>query len=395
VAALLRSSGGLTRAGIASRLRLSRATVSGALAGLIRDGLAAERDDDSSTPGRGRPPSQVALTRAAGVAIGVDLGRRHLRVAVADLGHHLLAERHERFDSDGRPDAALDEIPTLIEAAAADAGVRLTDAVGLVLGLPAPVDARGQLGNNSVLPGWAGHRPAQELAQRLRVPVVAENDANLGALAESVWGTGRGHGDLLYLKAATGIGAGIVLDGRLFRGTGGAAGEIGHTTVSDGGAVCRCGNRGCLELLAGGPALVAQLAQGGVHVDGLPDILARAAQGDPSCRRVLADAGDHIGLAVANAVNLLNPELVVVGGDLGTAGELVLGPLRARVSRSAMPPAAQVVRVTAGTLGDRAEVLGAVLLVLRDADRFADQPIRAGRRTARRAAPRRSGAPTR
>jgi predicted NBD/HSP70 family sugar kinase len=371
IAALLRFSGPLTRAEVGRRLGLSRATVSGGLAGLIRDGLAVERVPvEDLTMSRGRPPALIALSRSAGLAIGIDLGRRHIRVAIADVGHELLAERHVRFDVDGRPDAALQEIGQLVEDALAEIGIGPDDTiVGAALGLPAPVDPEGRPGDTSILPGWVGREPALELQDHLGLPVIAENDANLGALAEAIWGAGRRRDattELLYIKAATGIGSGIILGGNLFRGASGVAGEIGHTTVADGGAICRCGNRGCLELVAGGVALVAQLAQSGVSVDGVPDLVQRARDGHLGCRRVLSDAGAMIGLAVATAVNLLNPQLVVLGGELGTAGDLVLDSLQARVSRAAMASATKRLEIVPGLLGDRAEVLGAVLLVLRE-----------------------------
>ncbi len=366
----LRASGGLTRAELSGELGLSRATVSSVLSGLGRDGLLAESSDPGAAA-RGRPPAQVALARRAGAVVGVDLGRRHVRVVVVDLAHAVLAERYERYDVDGRPEGALDEAERLVREACAEAGTAVEETHGLTLGLPAPLDQHARLGSSSILPGWVGRQPGEDLGRRLAVPVVAENDANLGALAEWCWGAGRHHGDLVYIKAATGIGAGMVLGGRLFRGSGGAAGELGHTTVTDDGAVCRCGNRGCLEVLAGGPALVAQLAEAGVEVTGLPDVVRLAREGNLGCRRVIADAGEAIGLAAANAVSLVNPELVVVGGELASSGRLLLDPLRSRVQRSAMAPASAHVEVVLGTLGERAEVLGAALLVLREAELFA------------------------
>ncbi len=373
VVAALRRAGPSTRAELGEGLSLSRASVSAALASLTRAGLVAEHPattTESRVP-RGRPPTLVSLTRQAGIAIGVDLGRRHLRVAVADLGHTILAERAERFDVDFHPTEALDEVCHLVTAVLQDAGAEASEAVGVGLGLPAPLDADGRPVNLSIPPGWLGHQPAEELRARLNLPVSADNDANLGALAESQWGAGRGCGAILYIKAATGIGGGLVIDGQVFRGAGGTAGEIGHTTVDDSGAVCACGNRGCLELRAGGAALVAQLAQTDVHVNGLPALVAKAREGHLGCRRVLADAGEAIGFAVAAVVNVLNPELVVLGGELGEAGELVLESLRGRVRRNALAPAAGETKIVAAALGERAEVLGAALLVLREPARFA------------------------
>jgi predicted NBD/HSP70 family sugar kinase len=207
-------------------------------------------------------------------------------------------------------------------------------------------------------------RAQERIASRLGLSVLVDNDANLGALGEWTAGAGRGRANLAYIKAAHGVGCGLVVNGAPFRGAGGTAGELGHTIVDPAGAVCRCGNRGCLETIAGAPALLSLLepAHGPV---GLSELLDRADAGDPAFRRVIADAGAAIGGAAANLCNLLNPELIVVGGDLARAGELLLGPLRDGLSRAAIPSPAGDVRVVAGELGERAELLGALALALR------------------------------
>ena len=369
---VLRTYGPVTRAELGTLAGLSRTTVSGLLGDLRRGGLLA----DAGTIDRrtaGRPAARVLLEPAAGLAVGVDIGRRHLRVVVADLGHRVLAEQVDRVRTDDRPDETLTAVGDAVDALLAGLPAGRQDVLGVGLGIPAPLDAAGTVGSSSILPGWLGRVPGRELAERLGVPVRVDNDANLGALAEAVWGAGRGCLEMVYLKAATGIGAGIVHEGRILRGASNTAGELGHTTVVNGGELCRCGNRGCLEMYVGGPALVERLAHVGTVVTGVPDLVARARAGDPSCRRVLSDVGDQAGQAVANVVNLLNPALVVLGGELGLAGEMVLETLRARVLRSSVPSAAAAVAVVSGVLGDRAEALGAVLLVLREAEPLGDR----------------------
>ena len=177
-------------------------------------------------------------------------------------------------------------------------------------------------------------------------------------------GAGRGAGDLAYLKLATGIGAGLIVRGRPYGGSGGTAGEIGHTIIAPDGPICRCGNRGCLETLAGSDAILASL-RGTVDEPTLPAVIAAARDGHAGCARAIGDAGATIGGAVATLCNLLNPERVVVGGDLAAAGDLLLDPLAAALRRGAVRSAADDVTVLPGALGDRAEVLGAVALVLR------------------------------
>jgi predicted NBD/HSP70 family sugar kinase len=367
--ALLRARGPLTRAALGEATGLSRTTVSNALMELRRRELLVDADAET-VPTGGRPAGMVSLTARAGVAVGVDLGRTHVRVALADGGHRVLAEEAVRFDVYGDADGAVATAARLVTAVLRTAKAPPARVLGIGLGVPAPLDADGRIGSSNILPGWMGRAPAEELAALTGIPVRAENDANLGGLAESIWGAGRDRHLMVYIKAASGIGAGLLVDGLVYRGASGTAGEIGHTVVSESGPVCRCGNRGCLEMLAGGPALLALLSPSGTPVRTVAELVARARDGDPGCRRVLADAGEYIGVAVANLVNLLNPGLIVFGGELGLADELILTTLRARVQRASLPPAAQAVVVVPAVLGDRAESLGGALLPLRETFRF-------------------------
>jgi predicted NBD/HSP70 family sugar kinase len=208
------------------------------------------------------------------------------------------------------------------------------------------------------------------MSQRLGLPVFVDNDANLGALAESAWGAGQGCDQMAYIKAATGIGAGLVHDGHLFRGTTGTAGEIGHMTVAEDGPICRCGNRGCLELYAGGVALLAALRHSHPTIETLEQVVALARENHPACARVLADAGSHIGVAIANLINVFNPRRIIVGGELSGAGETLLEPMRLAAQRSAVQTAVEAVDIVPGVLGHRAEVLGGLALVLFEPWRF-------------------------
>jgi predicted NBD/HSP70 family sugar kinase len=367
----LRLLGPATRAEVANTTRLSRATVSAALSVLIDSGLVVEAGSAAPVgPGGGRPAALVRLAPAAGLAVGVDVGRTHLRVAVADLGHQVLGERSVRLDWGTAAHEVLDRAANLVCAALAAADAELDAVVGVGLGLPAPVDHRsGQVAASNILPEWAGLAAGEDLAVRLGRPVIVDNDANLGALAEYLWGAGRGLDTVVYVKAATGIGAGLVIDGRLFRGVVGLAGEIGHVTLDDQGDVCRCGNRGCLELVAGGAALVAALRRTHGELDSIEQVVALAAAGDPGARRIVADAGAHLGVAAGGLVNIVNPRRIVVGGELGRAGDVLLEPLRRALRRSAVRPSVDAVEVLGGELGDRSEVLGAVAVVLREPDR--------------------------
>jgi predicted NBD/HSP70 family sugar kinase len=366
----LRRAGTASRAELARRTGLSRTTVSSLVAELQVAGLVTEGEAGSGG-GPGRPGVLLTLQPSAGAVVGVDFGHTHLRVAIADLSSRVLAERHRELDVDHAADTALEAATEMVDEVLASAGTDRARVVGVGVGLPGPLDrTTGTVGSSVILPGWSGLHPADELGRRLGLPIVVDNDANLGAIAEHAVGAGRGVADIVYLKIASGIGAGLVLGGRLHRGVSGIAGEIGHVLSSPDGRVCRCGNRGCLETVAAAPALLDLLR--GSHGDGLTvaDLLRLAEEGDVGVRRVFADAGRSIGRAVADLVNAVNPGLVIVGGELSAVGDPLLDGIRASIERYALPAAASALEVVPGVLGERAEVLGAVALVVNDPERL-------------------------
>ncbi|MFG2113658.1 ROK family protein [Streptomyces sp. NPDC048718] len=357
----VRMAGSLTQAEIARATGLSAATVSNIVREL-KDGGTVEV---TPTSAGGRRARSVSLSGDAGVVVGVDFGHTHLRVAIGNLAHQVLAEKTEPLDVDASSAEGFDRAESLVKGLIEATGIRRDKLVGVGLGVPGPIDvSSGTLGSTSILPGWSGISPADELSKRLGVPVHVDNDANLGALGELVWGSGRGVSDLAYIKVAGGVGAGLVIDGRVYRGPGGTAGEIGHITLDESGPVCRCGNRGCLETFAAARYVLPLLQPTHGPDLTMERVVQLAREGDPGCRRVIADVGRHIGSAVASLCNLLNPSRVILGGDLAEAGELVLAPIRDSVARYAIPSAARRLVLAPGALGGRAEVLGALALVL-------------------------------
>jgi predicted NBD/HSP70 family sugar kinase/biotin operon repressor len=364
----LRRRGIVSRAEIARSTGLSRSTVSSLVTDLQRVGLIVEREGDQQHGAQvGRPPVLIALSPSAGTVVGVDFGHSHIAVAVGDLAHNVLAERWHEVDVDHNAAEGLDAAAALVDAALAEADVERDSVIGVGMGLPGPISASQQtVGSTSILPGWVGVNAAREMERRLGFPVSVENDANLGALAEHVWGAGRGARDVAYIKASSGIGAGLIIDGRLHRGVGGTAGEIGHTHFREEGEACRCGNRGCLETVARADAITSSVAAGRGRPLTLAEVIELARTGDAPAQRVIADAGRAIGVAVANLCNLLNPGRVIVGGELSAAGQVLLAPLVDSLDRYAIPTAAADVQVVAGELGKRAEVMGALALVLSD-----------------------------
>jgi predicted NBD/HSP70 family sugar kinase len=365
----------LSQRGVASRAEiaritgLSRSTVSSLVTDLQRAGLVTERTADApSEVGQvGRPPVLIALDRSAGAVVGVDFGHSHIAVAVADLSHTVLAETWESIDVDHNSVEGMDTAARMVEQALTEADVDRAQVLGVGMGMPGPISGDRQVvGSPSILPSWVGINAAVEMERRLSLPVRVENDANLGALAEWMWGAGRGFTDIAYIKASSGVGAGLVVGGRLHRGVGGTAGEIGHTHFRDEGDVCRCGNRGCVETVARTDVITSSISVGRGRELTVAEVIDLARAGDPPARRVIGDAGRYIGVAVANLCNLLNPQRVIVGGELSVAGEVLLGPLSDSLSRYAIPTAASDVSVVTGELGKRAEVMGALALVLRE-----------------------------
>lgn len=364
----LRERGPTSQADIARATGLSRTTVSklvGELkvSGLV-DSLEVRRSASRGVRG-GRPSLQLALRESTKTVVAIDFGHSHVQVAVGDLAHNVIAERFCNLDVNHRAKESLDTSTRMVDEVLTEAGVRRRDVIGVGIGIPGPVDrARGTVGSATILPGWLGLRIGDEMSARLSLPVEIENDANLGALAELTWGSGRDCSNFTYIKAATGIGAGIVIDGKLLRGASGTAGEIGHTTLDGRGALCYCGNRGCLETVASGPAIVHLVGVGDGATLTLAGVIDLAIAGDVRCRRALTDAGREIGVAIAGLCNLINPERVVIGGVLSRAGDLVLDSIRGSIRRYAVQAAAERVEVVPAVFVERAELLGCLALAI-------------------------------
>jgi len=362
---VLRARGGISQAEIARATGLSRTTISTLVGELRESGLLQVSDPLASVTRGGRPGLQLNLQDPSRVVLGINFGHRHLQVAVAGLDHRILAEREVEVDVDHRAAAVLDLSAELVVKVLDHAGIERRQVSGAGIAIPGPINrARGTVGSTTILPDWVGLHVAEELESRLGIPIAIENDANLGALGELAWGAGRGCANFAYIKAATGIGAGLVVEGRLLRGTTGTAGEIGHVTLDERGALCYCGSRGCLETVASGPAIVRRVAEGGSRDLDLARVIELALAGDWRCARAIADAGREIGVAVAGLCNLLNPERVIIGGALSMGDELVLDPLRESISRLSVQAAAESVDVLRSELGERSELMGCLALAM-------------------------------
>jgi len=347
---------------------LSRPTVQSALEGLTSDHLVVLNAEVARRPGTsGRPPQLYRLTPAAGIAVGVEIGRRHIQVVVADGGHRQLASippEQLRANADAEPLAVLAQVASLVRRAHAAAGTRLP-LLGVGLGIPLPITTDGRIGTATLIPSWAEIDVGAQLGAHLgELPVHVANDASLGALGEHTFGAGRGTNELIYVKLGWGIGAGMIIGGRSHRGAAGTAGELGHITVKPGGAPCPCGSTGCLELYAGGKALLQQAAAAGVNVEVVPDLVRLALAGNPTCRRIVEEAAMTIGHALATVVNLTSPALILLGGSLSAANNVLRAPLELGLNHSGMQTAVAATSIQFSRLGPLASAWGAVALVI-------------------------------
>ena len=365
----LRADAEVTRAELAERTGLSRATVSALVRDLERDGLVTVELGTPSVGRAGRRPEVVRLTRRAGAVLGIDFGHEHVRVAVSDLAGRVLGARSTRVDVDRGMDAALTAALRLVDLVSEEGEVERRELLACGAGVPAPVDrATGRIGSVSLLPTWSGTALTTALGEMLGMPVVVDNDANLGALGEQAAGAARGVDDVIYVKVSSGVGAGLISGGRLLRGSTGIAGEIGHVAVVPNGVPCRCGGRGCLETIASAPAVRRQLLQTTGHDLPNDDLLRALNDGDPRVTRLLADAGRSMGRVLATACHLLDPAVIVLGGDPAFATEPVLAGLREELDRHRLPGAAGEVRLLPAQLGHQGQVVGALRLAARSLD---------------------------
>ena len=342
-----------------TQAELARVTglASGTISNIVRELTAAGLIE--TEPGSGRRGTVVRLSRTAGLVVGIDVGHSHLSVAVADLSGRPLVEKRRRLAHDHRYNEGLDLAATLLDEALLEAGHSWDEVRSVGMGLPAPI-SDDVVRSSAILPGWVGINAQGVSQERFKRPVFIDNDANLGALAEHLIGAARGEDQVVYVKVSSGVGAGLIVDGKILHGARGTAGEIGHLTIDEQGPVCRCGSRGCLEAYAATDR-IAEMMGAQLPDATIDDVFESARSGNVAASRLLEDAGMHLGWGLATVVNLLNPGVVVVGGDLARAGEPLLEAIRMGLRRHVLADAAST-PVVLSELGDRASMLGAVLL---------------------------------
>jgi glucokinase-like ROK family protein len=362
----IRERGPLPRVAIARLTGLSRPTISSLMEILLQERLVREGEFLNSSAVGGRRAVQVHFNANAGYVIGADVGRTHLTLLLTNLGAEIQARHSEPFDSSLGAQACLpllvERIRTFVEAA----DTRWDQIVGIGVGVPGPIDTgRRQLVSPPRLPGWDRVDLYEALQRELEVPIFLDNDANMGTLGESRYGAGRGVPNMAYIKLGTGVGGGLIMNGAIYRGVG-SAGELGHVTIDADGPECACGNRGCLEALAGAGAIVedANRRAGAQIACTIAEVIQAAQEGHPACRAALERAGESIGVAVADLINLCNPSLILIDGGVSRAGDLLLTSLRRTVAARSLPVAWAKTTIELAQLGDNAIALGAVSTVL-------------------------------
>src|SRR5215216_5961285 len=360
---LIRDGQASTRAELVALTGLARSTVAQRMDALLSQRLVVPAGGSVSTGGR--PPQMFAFNRDAGVVLSADLGATHSRLAVTDLGGEVLVEGAEEIAIAEGPEAVLVWLERTFDDLLSGVGRTHSDVRGIGVGVPGPVEfATGTPVAPPIMPGWDGYPVAGRLAARYGAPALVDNDVNTMALGEH-WAHWRATDHLLLVKVGTGIGCGIVAGGSIHRGAQGAAGDLGHVRITDDASVvCRCGNIGCLEAVAGGGAMAAKLRAMGLDaVDGR-SVVALVRAGRPEAVGVVREAGRVLGAVLATSVNLFNPGVIVIGGDLSHAEEHLLAGVREIVYQRSLPLATRSLRIVRSRLDERAGVVGASVMVI-------------------------------
>ncbi|GAA4510842.1 MULTISPECIES: ROK family transcriptional regulator [Nonomuraea] len=337
---------------------LSRSTVTDRVDRLIEAGYIHE--SGVATSRGGRPPSVLDIDATSRLALVADLGASHARVALTDLAARPMAEEHIEMRIARGPEAVLTWVRQAFRRLLDRTGRPAGQVCGIGLNLPGSVDhASGRMIRSFLMPGWDDHPISEALRAEFEVPVLVENDANAMALGEW-WSSWRGCASLVLVKVSTGIGTGIVLDGRVYRGVEEAAGNLGHVRLSESDdRVCTCGSRGCVASLASGHAIATDLGR-----DTSRDVVRLVHSGDPAAIARVQEGGRTLGVVLATAVSLLNPGVLVLAGDMAETGEHYLTGIRESVYRRSLPYTTRNLDIVTSSLGDRAGIVGTAVIVM-------------------------------
>ena len=358
---ILRSGQPRTRAELATETGLSRSTIGLRLDSLLESGLVVPVSDAVSTGGR--PSARIAMNPDARLIAAADLGASHATVAITNLTGVVLAEIHSPLKISDGPEKVLTRLVETMSDLLKKIGRAQEDLAAIGIGLPGPVEhTTGRPSNPPIMPGWDNFDVPGHVRKTFDVPVLVDNDVNIMALGERAasWPDAA---DLMFLKIATGIGAGIISSGTLQRGSQGIAGDIGHIPVPRGkGVLCHCGNDGCLEAIAGGPAIAAQLRADGREAQTGSDVVDLVKAGDLAAIQAVRQAGRDIGEVLNMCVSILNPSVIVVGGSMAPVADQLIAGIREVVYSRAQPLATQHLSIAQSQTGSESAVLGASLM---------------------------------
>jgi glucokinase-like ROK family protein len=382
----LRDRSPLSRAALAVATGLNKTTVSSLVQQLIDAQLVTESGVGKNLTGR--PGILLELNSSAGAMIGVEIGVDYISVILTDFAAHIIWRHQERTDRRDAQHAILQHAFAAIEAAVEQARRLHLPVLGIAMGVPGLIDA--QSGTLLFAPnlGWENVPLRQMLLARFDVPVMVDNEGTMAAFGESFFGIARGSRNVLYVSAGVGIGGGLVLDGRIYPGSAGFAGEVGHMTLKIDGELCNCGNRGCWETLAsqsavfrrvheaiasGATSSLARFQNGKRESLTIPLVVRAAEKGDAVAREALRETGNYVGIGLANLINALNPEMVVFGGILSLAKEFLLPVIQETVQARALRWSGRSAQVVIAAHGSDACVMGAVAMIY---DQILRQPFK-------------------
>jgi glucokinase-like ROK family protein len=368
--------GGISRAELARQMGLTRSALTTIIGDLMESELVREAEDGPASGGR--RPVLLEINPQRGRVAGIDLGATHLHLLITDFAANILAEAESPLNITDGPQVCLGKVHTRLNRLLDESRLSWQEISAVGVGVPGPVEAQiGAVSAPPIMPGWDNFPIRAYLSELWKRPLSLNNDADLGALGEWSYGAGRGERNLAYIKVGTGIGAGLLLNGNMYHGNSGSAGEIGHITIREDGPPCTCGSRGCLEAMAGGNAIASRAraaAKAGrrtqlasfTPLDTLSarDVAAAARLGDLVAQQIIAESGALLGIAIASLINLVNPGLVVIGGGVAECGDLLLEPIRKAVQERSLRSSGQAVRITASLLGRRSSSMGAVVQAL-------------------------------
>lgn len=363
---LLRDGQPRTRAELATLTGLARSTIAARVETLMGLELISPVGDAASTGGR--PSSQFALNASSRVVLAADLGATHATLAATDLAGVVLGEVHEDIDIASGPEAVLGWMVSAGRQLLDELGRPQHDLIAIGVGVPGPVQhSTGRPVNPPIMPGWDRFDVPGWVQQHLQVPVLVDNDVNIMALGERAFAWPNTE-HLMFVKVATGIGAGVISGGLLQRGAQGIAGDIGHVQVARGAGIpCHCGNRGCLEALASGPAIAKALREAGLDVTTGRDVVELVKRGNIEAIQAVRQAGRDIGEVLTAAVSLINPSVIAIGGSMARAGEHLIAGVREIVYTRSMPLATEHLAIVQSSAAENAAVLGASMLAIHHA----------------------------